>query len=324
MARYSTATLVAALLSATCLTGAAAQSSERIHRLGHLAEVLDSERLTREYSLPELAKLGFVEGRNLQLFARSGTADTLPKLARELLIDKPEVIIAVGSNAARAAQESTSSVPIVMFADDPIGLGLATSFARPDRNVTGIANLVVELLAKRLELVLEVTPKARRVATLLRRTSATRERIERALRDSAARAGIELLVYLADGPADYLAAFAAMRADGAEALVVGPDPRLFGDRELLAAHAREAHLPTSCEWPTMARAGCLLGYGANQAELRRRLAQYVARILAGAKPSELPIEQPTTFDLAINLKTAHVLGLTIPPAVLQRADEVIE
>jgi len=211
-----------------------------------------------------------------------------------------------------------------MFADDPIGLGLATSFAKPDRNVTGIANMVVELQAKRLELVLEMTQKSRRVAMLFRRTSGARERGERELRDSAAKAGIELSVYSADGPSNYLAAFSAMRRAGVEALVIGADPQLFADRELLAAHALEARIPTSCEWASMARAGCLLGYGANQAALRRRLARFAARILHGATPAELPIEQPTTFELAVNLKTAKALGVTIPPTLLARADEVIE
>ena len=231
-----------------CPPMARGQSPDRVFRLGHIAQTLDSERLTRDFSLPELAKLGFVEGRNLELFWRNGSVDNLPKLALALLNDKPDVIVAIGGTAARAVQASTSSIPIVMFADDPVGLGLATSFAQPDRNVTGIANLVVELQAKRLELVLEVTPKARRVAALFRRTSAMRERGEPALRDSAAKAGIELLVYTADGPSDYLAAFAAMRGAGVEALVIGADPRLFADRELLAEHALQARLPTSCEW----------------------------------------------------------------------------
>jgi len=246
-----------------CPPMARGQSPDRIFRLGHIAQTLDSERLTREFSLPELAKLGFVEGRNLELFWRNGSADNLPKLALALLNDRPDVIVAIGGTAARAVQASTSSIPIVMFADDPVGLGLATSFAQPDRNVTGIANMVVELQVKRLELVLEVTPKARRVAALFRQTSATRERGEPALRDSAAKVGIELLVYTADGPSGYLAAFAAMRGAGVEALVIGADPQLFADRELLAAHALQARLPTSCEWVSMARAGCLLGYGAN-------------------------------------------------------------
>ena len=303
---------------------ATAQSPERVYRLGHLAQSEVSERTTREFSLPELARLGFVEGRNLEFHVRSGVVDALPGLARELLATKPDVIVAIGAAAALVAREATNSVPIVMFADDPVGLGLATSFSRPDGNVTGIAIMVVELQAKRLELLLEAVPHARRIAALLNRTSPSRERAERALRAGAATAGIELLVFAAEGASDYQAAFAAMRTAGAEALVIGSDPRFHADRELLAALAHEARQPTSCEWVDMARAGCLLGYGPSQAALRRRLAQYVARILRGASVGELPIEQPTTFELGFNLKTARGLGLTIPPTLLARADEVIE
>src|SRR5262245_28256039 len=301
-----------------------AQSPERVHRLGHLAPTASSERATREFSLPELAKLGFVEGRNLEFVVRSGNLDALPDLARELLATKPDAIIAIGSTAVRAVREATNSVPIVMFTDDPVGQGFATSFARPDRNVTGVAIMVIELQAKRLELLLEAVPQARRVAALLRQKSATREQSERELRAAAATAGIELLVVSADGASDYQVAFASMRAAGAEALVIGSDPQFYADKELLAALAREAHLPTSCEWADMARAGCLVGYGADPAALRRRLAQYVARILRGTSPGELAIERPTTFELAINLKTARGLALTIPRTLLARADEIIE
>jgi len=314
--------VVAPFLLTAILVSANAQDAERVYRLGHLAPTASSERATREFSLPELAKLGFVEGRNLEFVVRSGNLDALPDLARELLATKPDAIIAIGSTAVRATREATNSVPIIMFTDDPIGQGFATSFARPDRNVTGVAIMVLELQAKRLELLLEAVPQARRVAALLR--SPTREQSERELRAAAATAGIELLVVSADGASDYQAAFALMRAAGAEALVIGSDPQFYADKELLAALAREARLPTSCEWPDMARAGCLVGYGANPAALRRRLAQYVARILRGASPGELAIERPTTFELAINLKTAQGLALTIPHALLARADEIIE
>src|SRR5262245_10577261 len=321
----STLALAAALyLFAAWPMLATAQSPERVYRVGHLAQTGDSELSTREFSLPELAKLGFVEGRNLEFIVRSGNADALPKLARELLATKPDVIIAISGAAALVAREATNSVPIVMYGDDPIGLGLATSFSRPDGNVTGIAMMAVELNEKRLEILLETVPKARRIAALLRRKSPTQERAERALRAGAETAGIELLVFSAEGASDYQSAFAAMRTAGAEALVIGSDPRFFADRELLAALAREARLPTSCEWVDMARAGCLLGFGPIPAALRRRLAHYVARILRGALVGELPIEQPTTFELAFNLKTARAIGLDLPQALLARADEVIE
>jgi putative ABC transport system substrate-binding protein len=301
-----------------------AQHAERVYRLAHLAETADAEEATRAFSLPALAELGFVEGRNLHLTMRAGAADALPTLASELLATKPDIIIAIGSAAALAARKTTSSIPIVLFSYDPVALGLATSFARPRSNVTGISTMVVELQEKRLELLLEAVPKLRRVAALLRQTSPTREQSARTLPAAAARAGIELLVYSADGPSDYQAAFAKMRQDGVEALLIGSDPRFFQDRDLLAALSREARHPTSCEWVSMARAGSLLGYGASRPELRRRLGQYVARILGGASASELPIEQPSKFELGINLKTAKALNLNIPRELLARADEVFE
>jgi putative tryptophan/tyrosine transport system substrate-binding protein len=325
MLRFFVITLaVAPFLLTAWLIAANAQDPDRVYRLGHLALTAESERWTHEFALPELAQLGFVEGRNLKLLMRSGNAAALPDLARELLGTKPDAIMAIGGTAARAAREATNSIPIVMFADDPIGLGLVTSFARPGSNVTGIANMVVELQGKRLGLLLEAVPKARRIAALLQRTSPARERGEHTLRASAVAAGIELLIYTADSRSDYQVAFAAMRAAGADALLIGAAPELYQDRELLAVLASEARLPTCCEWATMARDGCLLGYGASQSGMRRRLAQYAARVLSGANPGELPIEQPTTFELAVNLKTARAVGVTIPPALLQRADEVIE
>src|SRR5262245_24210723 len=196
--------VVAPFLLTAILVSANAQDAERVYRLGHLAPTASSERATREFSLPELAKLGFVEGRNLEFVVRSGNLDALPDLARELLATKPDAIIAIGSTAVRATREATNSVPIIMFTDDPIGQGFATSFARPDRNVTGVAIMVLELQAKRLELLLEAVPQ-RRVAALLRQKSATREQSERELRAAAATAGIELLVVFADGASLYAA-----------------------------------------------------------------------------------------------------------------------
>lgn len=316
--------VVSLALAPFLLIPANAQEPARVYRLGHLALTAESERRTREFALPELAQRGFVEGRNLELLTRSGHAGALSDLARELLATKPDAIIAIGGTAALAAREATNNIPIVMFADDPIGLGLVTSFARPGSNVTGIANMVVELQGKRLGLLLEAIPRARRIAALLQRTSPTRERGEHTLRASAVAAGIELLIYTADSRSDYQSALVAMRASGAEALLIGSAPELYQEGKTLAALALEARLPTSCEWADMARDGCLLGYGANGREMRRRLAQYVALVLSGAKPGDLPIEQPTTFELAVNLKTARALGVTIPPSLLQRADEVID
>jgi len=312
------------LLCTAWLIPAKAQSPDRVYRLGHLAQSEEADRLSREFTLPELAQLGFAEGRNLHFSARFGSTNALPNLAQELLAEKPDAIIAIGSAATLAARAATNSVPIVLFAFDPVRLGVAESFSRPAGNVTGISNMVFELQVKRLELLLDVIPATRRVAVLLRRGSPIEEQSEQELRVSAAQVGVEVLFYSADGPSDYEAAFAAMRAARAQALVIGSDPRFFADTALLAKHAHEARLPTSCEWATMARAGCLLGYGPSIAALRQRLAHFVARILRGASPAELAIEQPTAFELALNLKAARALGLAISPTMVARADEVIE
>ncbi len=311
----------AASLAATAVR---AQEAGRIYRLGHLGLTATSERLTRDFTLPELERLGFTAGRNLVFDARIGPAEAMPALAREILAASPDAIVAIGSQATRAMHDATRTVPIVMFADNPVGLGVAASFSRPGGNVTGVANMVVELQAKRLDLLVEALPAARRLGALLKTSSPTRRPLEQALSESAAALGIELSLAYADRAADYPTAFAMLRAAGVEALVLGPDPEFFGDVALLVALAREARLAMSCEWAAMARAGCLLGYGAQQPALRRRMAQQIARVFRGVAPGEQPIEQPTSFELVINLAAARSLGLAIPPGVVLRADEVIE
>lgn len=317
--------LVGATIATIAYAGSVgAQEAGWIYRLGHLGLTAESERLSRELTLPELAKLGFLEGRNLMFDGAFGAVPALPALLRTMLTAKPDVIIAIGDQATRAARDATASVPIVMFADDPVGLGVAESLARPGGNVTGIAIMVDELQAKRLELLIEAIPTARRVAALLKASSPTRAPIERLLRELASRSGLELIIVTAEGSGDYAAAFAAMRVAGAESLLIGNDPQFYADAAQLIALARAARLPTSCEWADMARTGCVIGFGPSRPELRRRLAHHVARIFRGASPAEMPIEQPTLFELAINLAAARALSLTIPTLIVQRADEVIE
>ena len=319
-----------ALLSALLVVGAQwlapahAQSPNRIYRLGVLAPTVESVRLTRDLTLPELATLGFVDGRNLVVDARIGAPSELPGLVREMLAAKPDAIIAIGGSAVRSARAATSSVAIVMFADEPVGQGWAESFARPGGNVTGIANMVVELHEKRLELLLEAVPAARRVAVLLKSNSTNQAAYQRAIQVVATSTGVEVKLFTADGPSDYPAAFAAMRAAGTQALVIGADPEFARDGALLAALALEAGQPTSCEWAWMAQAGCLLGYGPDRGALRRRMAHQVAGIFRGGDPATIPIERPTIFEFAVNLKTARTLGIAIPSSILLRADEVIE
>ena len=314
--------VAAALPLAAGVMPARAQAPGRVYRLGHLANAVHPERYTRETTLPALARLGFVEGRNLVFDARNGASAQLPALMGELLAAKPDAVIAVGDAAMIAAAAATRTVPIVGFGGDMIKLGLAQSYARPGGNVTGVTVLVDELDVKRLSILREAMPGRRRVAALLSTTQ--RALNEPALRKAAPGLGVELHVFPVAEPADYRGAFAAMRTAGAEALIVGAAPEFFRDARQLAALALEARLPTVCEWADMARQGCMIGYGPSRLELSKRRAAQVAQIFRGAAPGEVAIELPTVFEFAINQKIAKSLGLTIPPLVLAQADEVIE
>jgi len=299
---------------------AGAQTPDRVYRLGHLANSADSETFTRQITLPELAKLGFVEGRNLVFDGRVGELDALPGLMRELLAGKPDAVVAVGP-AMGPAGAASRTVPVVTFGFDPIELGLAASYARPGGHVTGVVILISDLEAKRLSLLLEAVPDRRRIAALVPARNGANEI---ALRKAAAGLGIELLVFPATTPGEYAAAFAAMRAEGAQALVIAATPQFQRDGMQLATLALEARLPTVCEWAEMARDGCLIGYGPSRTALRQRIADQIAKIFRGAAPGDIPIERPTVFEFAVNQKIAKSLDVSVPPAVLARADEVIE
>lgn len=297
-----------------------AQTPRLSYRLGHLSHSSDSEALTRQIILPELARLGFVDGRNLIFDARVGDLDALPGLMRELLAARPDAIAAIGPGTALAG--TATRVPIVVLGSELVELGLATSHAQPRGNVTGVVILARELNAKRLSLLVEAVPDRRRVAALIPQAGSGVVDVE--LRKSAAELGVELLVFAVATPGDYLAAFQAMRMQGAQALVIAAAPQFQRDGRQLAGLAREARLPTVCEWAEMAHAGCLLGYGPNRTALRKRMADQIAQIFRGVAPGNIPIERPTIFELAMNLKVAKALDLIIPSAVLARADEVIE
>ena len=304
---------------------ALAQTPGRVYRLGHLSNSTVGETLTRAITLPELARLGFAEGRNLVFDGRVGEPDALPGLMRELLAAKPDAVVGVGpvvavSVAAAAAAER--KVPIVTFGIDPVELGLAQSYARPGGNVTGVVILASELEGKRLSILHEAVPDRRRVAALL--SSTGNPVSEPAFRKAAVGLGIELLTFTVATPAGYPAAFAAMRAAGAQALVIAATPEFNRDARQLAALALEARLPTVCEWADLAREGCMIGYGPNRAELRKRMAAQIAQIFRGTAPADIPIELPKRFDFAFNQGIAKALDLSIPLTVLAQADEVIE
>ena len=206
---------------------------------------------------------------------------------------------------------------------DPVAVGLAESWARPGGNVTGVTLIAPELEVKRLGLLHEVVPSARRIAILSMHREVT-EPGEGPIRETSARLGIQLVELYIDRPDEFDQAFAAMRSAGAEALVIVPVPEFFDHAETLARLAVVAGLPTVCGGRRPAEQGCLIGYGPDFAELRRRAVDYVARIFRGASAAELPIEGPTHYEFAVNLKTAKALGLTIPPSIFARTDVVIE
>jgi putative ABC transport system substrate-binding protein len=300
------------------------QEPDRIYRLGVLSVSPGTLQRLRAVMFPELASLGFTEGRNLVVEARFGPMEELPGLARQLAAANPDAIIAAG-NAIGAARQATSTTAIIgsFIGEDPIAAGLAATLARPGGNVTGVAMLAPELDGKRLQLLHEAVPSVSRIAALAVSPDQHAANLA-AMRQAAAHEGVALLPFYAAQPEDYPATFAAMRGAGASALQIVSAPQFLTNAATLAELALEARLPTMCEWRSMAVQGCLLGYGPDYAELLRRVADYVARIFHGASPGELPIEGPTHYEFAINLKTAKTLGLTLPPVILARADEVIE
>jgi len=313
----------AALLDSRLPLGA--QQANKIYRLGVLSPASASIDSIRAITVPELAKAGFVEGQNLVLDVRVGVGSQISELARALVASNTDAIIAVSDISIEAAKTASSTIPVVMSfgTGDPVAAGFATSITRPGGNITGVVMLAPELNAKRLTLLHEAIPKARRIAALT--VSEHRyETILQAMRPVAVGAGFELPTFSAETPGSYPAAFTAMRSAGVEALIIVSAPEFNRDAEILAALAVEAKLPTVCEWSHMAAQGCLFGYGPSQTELRRRTADYLVRIFRGSAPGDLPIEGPTRFQFAVNLKTARRLGVELPTGLLLRADEVIE
>jgi ABC-type uncharacterized transport system substrate-binding protein len=273
-----------------------------------------------------LRERGWVTGENLVVDYRGGAYDQLPVLAVELVRLKPDVIVAVPTAAVRAAKAATSTIPIVMFGvSDPVGEGLIASFARPGGNVTGLTiTPTLEIYAKQLQLLREAVPGVRRIAFLWNPANPAAASAVRAVEEAAGSLGVELQVVGARTPEEFEPAFRAVIQARAQALLILIDPLFRAHRAQLADLSVRDRLPTLSSLDEYAKAGGLLWYGTSAIERSRRIADYVDRILKGAKPADLPIEQPTKFELVINLKTAKTLGLTIPPSVLARADEIIK
>jgi putative ABC transport system substrate-binding protein len=316
-----------ALLAAPFDTGA--QQGIKIARIGFLALDLAGNPRGLESFRKGLRALGYTEGHNVVIEFRDAERrlDRLPALAAELVALKVDTIVAPAVLAAQAARQATSVLPII-FAGvaDPVTDGLVASLARPAGNVTGLSNLSPELIGKRLELLKQVIPGAIRVAVLWQPGSGMEGTDKDTLKQAeiAARVlGVQLQIVEARAPADLDVAFSNMIRDRAEALTVLGTPMFFVERRRLVEIAERNRLPSVYSARQFVDAGGLMAYGANLDDLIRRTAVYVDKILKGAKPGDLPVEQPTVFELIINLKTAKALGITIPQSLLGRADEVI-
>jgi putative tryptophan/tyrosine transport system substrate-binding protein len=275
-----------------------------------------------------LKETGYVEGRNLTIEYRwaDGRYDQLPALAAELVGRKVDLIAASsGTSPAIAAKNASSTIPIVFETGaDPVRQGLVATFARPGGNLTGIVFLNVELMPKRLELISELVPQARLIALLVNPTNLAVETMIREVQQAARTKGVHLDIQKAGTENEIDAAFATLVEQHAGALVVGADPFLGSRREQLLSLAARHAVPAMYFLREFATAGGLISYGASLTGVFRQLGIYAGKILNGAKPADLPVQQPTTFELVVNLKTAKALGLTIPPSILARADEVIE
>jgi putative ABC transport system substrate-binding protein len=275
-----------------------------------------------------LGEAGYVEGQNLAIEYRwaEGHYDRLPALAADLVARKVNLIAATGAPpSALAAKSATSTIPIVFTnGADPVELGLVASLARPGGNLTGVSFLLVELMPKRLELLSELVPQAGVIALLVNPNNSITDRIVRDMQEAARAKGVQLGVLKAGTEREIDAAFAALAQLHAGALVVGADSFLSSRREQLVALASRHAVPAIAGFRGFATSGGLISYGASPSSAYHQAGVYAGRILKGAKPADLPVQQPTKFELVINLKTAQALGLTVPQSMLMRADEVIE
>src|SRR5713226_6675919 len=316
-----------ALLFALCLP-AEAQQAKKVPRLGFLSATSLSTISARIEALRQgLRELGYVEGKNIVIEWRSaeGKADLLPALAAELVRLKVDIIVSGGASDTRVAKSATNTIPIVMTQDtDPVGLGYVASLARPGGNITGLSTLASEISGKRLELLKEIIPKLSRVAVL---GTSTRPGNAQSLKEVELAAGafkvqVQYLDVL-DGK-DIETAFRAATKRRADAILVLQSPVFNSYRIQIVDLAVKSRLPAIYPQAEYMEAGGLMYYGASLTDMFRRAATYVDKILKGAKPADLPVEQPMKFEFVINLKTAKQIGLTIPPNVLVRADKVIK
>ena len=314
---------------AASLPLAARAQKDGLRLVGVLAPVPEQDPRMVKYNaafLDRLRQLGYIDGKTIQIHWRyaGGVLDRLPGLARELAL-KVDVIVAVAVAASLAAREATARIPIVMVhAGNPIGAGLIKSLSQPGGNVTGMTSMLPDLGSKQIEVLHQMVPSARRIAFLSNPNNAGTAPWLRSAADAAQRFGLELVAVDVVAPQDFGPAFARIEQSQAEALLVGVEPLTLSNREAVIAFAARRRLPTLYTLGDFVRDGGLMSYSTNLNQQFPRAADYVDKILKGASPAELPVEQPVGFEMLVNLKTARALDLELPPTLLAVADEVIE
>ncbi len=320
-------TLSLATLTFCCADLASAQHSAKVHRIGYLA--LGSRSAGTEAFLQGLKDLGYIEGKNVAIEYRwaEGNESRLPALAAEIVRLNPDLILVGGSAAARAAQQLTKEIPIVIpDSADPVGAGLVASLSHPRGNVTGLTIMAPRLGGKRLELLKEAFPRVSQVAVVTNVTSANRDG-EAPVKDiivAAQPLGVQVQVIVLREASEIEGIFSLMTRKRVQAFILIPTPLFTYHRKVIVDMASKSRLPGIYPHRGFVETGGLMSYAANPADLFRRAASYVEKILKGANPADLPMEQPTKFELVINVKTAKQIGVTIPPEVLMWANEVIK
>lgn len=300
-----------------------AQQPGRVYRLGIMLPAA-REAANSLSMFDELRRSGFVEGHNLQIDGRfSMREEDASEVAAMLVAAGVDAIVTATPPRTRAAQKATQTIPIVTMDDDLLLHGLVNSLAHPGGNTTGISILATELDGKRLELLTDLVPAARHIAALADPGVTAPEQL-RALQDAARRRGIELSIHLAAKPEEIVPAIDAALASGAQALNVLAASSLNANQRVIIERTAALKLPAIYQWPEIAEAGGLAAYGPRFIEMNRQRTRQLIKIFRGAKPGEIPVEQPDKFELVVNLKTAMAIGLTVPPAILARADQVIE
>jgi putative tryptophan/tyrosine transport system substrate-binding protein len=324
--------LLRLLAGAALLSGAGSATAERTKSVtvAYLALLPGEDRTTLVANfMRRLNELGYVDGRNLRFVYRSaeGRPELLPGLASELLQMKPDVLVTgFGTVAAKAAKAAAGdAVPVIFMAvGDPVGAGIVASLARPGGNVTGLSDLAAHLQGNRLQLLREITPAASHFAAILNPGTPYAALAYKDLEDAAKVAKVQLRAFEVHTSEEIAPQFEAARAAGTEGLVVFEDPLTLSERNEIAALASRLHLPAVYGYREFAEAGGLMSYGTDHGTQWRRGAEIVDVIIKGAKPADIPVEQPTKFELVVNLRTAKALGLTFPPTIMVRADDTIE